>query len=153
MMKKAIEKPLDYYDNLPYNIVLESWDDGDGVYWVARVIELPYCIIDGNTPEEALEEIKGVKREWIESNLKRGLKIPEPNTRDYSGQIRLRISPVLHRVLSEKANIEGISLNQYMNTLLAQGAGYQMREVPEAPYHARERKKATSTKKSDTRIK
>lgn len=69
-------KDVDYYMCLPYHTILEQWDDGRGPYWVARVAELPHCLIHGNTPQEAIAEIEGVKREWIESNLKRGLKIP-----------------------------------------------------------------------------
>ena len=37
-MKKALE----YYEKLPYNIIVEPWDDGDNPYWVARVAELPH---------------------------------------------------------------------------------------------------------------
>jgi antitoxin HicB len=127
-MKKPKIKKLDYYDNLPYNIVLEPWDDGNGAYWVARVVELPYCAIHGDTPEQALKEIKIVKREWLETSLELGNLIPEPASRKYSGQIRLRLAPTLHKLLSERANIEDISLNQYMNTLLAQSVGFQVKD-------------------------
>ncbi len=127
MKTKKIED-LDYYDSLPYNIALEPWDDGDGPYWVARVVELPYCAIHGDTPEEALEEIKTVKREWLETSIELGNQIPGPVSREYSGQISLRLSPTLHKLLSERASIEDISLNQYMNTLLAQSVGFQVRD-------------------------
>ncbi len=127
-MKIKKIKDLDYYDSLPYSIALEPWDDGYGAYWVARVVELPYCAIHGDTPEQALEEIKAVKREWLETSLELGNNIPQPVSREYSGQIRLRLSPTLHKLLSERANIEDISLNQYMNTLLAQSVGFQVRD-------------------------
>jgi antitoxin HicB len=127
-MKKTKVKDLDYYDSLPYNIALEPWDDGDGAYWVARVVELPYCAIHGDTAEQALEEIKTVKREWLETSIELGNQIPEPASREYSGQIRLRLAPTLHKLLSERANIEDVSLNQYMNTLLAQSVGFQVRD-------------------------
>jgi antitoxin HicB len=127
-MKMKKIKDLDYYDSLPYSIALEPWDDGDGAYWVARVVELPYCAIHGDTPEQALEEIKAVKRDWLETSLELGNKIPQPASREYSGQIRLRLSPTLHKLLSERANIEDISLNQYMNMLLAQSVGFQVRD-------------------------
>jgi len=127
-MKMKKIKDLDYYDSLPYSIALEPWDDGDGAYWVARVVELPYCAIHGDTPEQALEEIKAVKRDWLETSLELGNNIPQPVSREYSGQIRLRLSPTLHKLLSERANIEDISLNQYMNMLLAQSVGFQVRD-------------------------
>jgi antitoxin HicB len=122
-MKSSAEKNIEYYAKLPYTILVERWDDGKGVYYVARVAELPHCLIHGDTPEEAIREIEEVKRDWIESNLKRGFKIPEPKPHKYSGQIRLRISPSLHKLLSHRAEIENVSLNQYMCIALAQSVG------------------------------
>ncbi len=123
MVIKNIEKDLEYYTKLPYNIIVEMWDDGKGPYWVARIVELPHCLIHGNTPEEAVAEIEEVKRDWIKSNLERGLKIPEPILHKPSGQIRLRIPPSLHKLLAYRAVAEGISLNQYMTTALARSVG------------------------------
>jgi antitoxin HicB len=120
-----MEKNLDYYAKLPYTIILEQYDDADTPYWVARVAELPHCVITGDTPMEALEEIEKVKLEWIESNLEDGLPIPEPKPHKYSGQIRLRIPPSLHQQLAYLAMKEDVSLNQYMVSILSQSAGYE----------------------------
>jgi predicted HicB family RNase H-like nuclease len=121
--KGKAEKDLEYYDSLPYNVIVERWDDGRGPYWVARIAELPHCLIHADTPEEAVKEIQGVKIDWIKTNLTRGLHIPEPRSRRYSGQIRLRISPSLHKLLAFRAETEGMSLNQYMATSLAASVG------------------------------
>ncbi|OGN88797.1 MAG: hypothetical protein A2Z74_01700 [Chloroflexi bacterium RBG_13_46_9] len=123
MEMKVVVKDLEYYSKLPYTIILERYDD-QGTYWVARVAELPYCLIHGNTPEEAIREIEDVKIDWIKSNLEDGLPIPEPVLRKYSGEIRVRMSPSLHRLLTDRANIEEVSLNQYMVTALARAVGY-----------------------------
>lgn len=128
MKNKNINKDLEYYFKLPYTIILETWDDGEGPYYVARVAELPHCLIHGDTPEEAIAEIAEVKRDWIKSNLERGLKIPEPTSYKHSGQIRLRIPPSLHKVLADRAVIEGVSLNQYMTTALARSIGFGLSE-------------------------
>jgi predicted HicB family RNase H-like nuclease len=130
--KDNIEKDLEYYAKLPYTVILEQWDDGKGPYWVARIAELPHCLIHADTPEQAAKEIQEVKMEWIKSNLKRGLTIPEPRPRKYSGQIRLRISPSLHRLLTYRAETEGMSLNQYMATALATSVG-----IAKEPTHPR----------------
>jgi predicted RNase H-like HicB family nuclease len=136
-----IEKELEYYAKLPYTVIVEQWDDGEGPYWVARIAELPHCLIHGDTPEEAMKEIQEAKMDWIKSNLVRGLRIPEPRPRKYSGQIRLRISPSLHKLLTYRAETEGISLNQYMATALATSAG-----IAEEPGRSRKARKNTLTK-------
>ena len=123
MAIKNIEKDLEYYTKLPYNIIVEMWDDGVVPYWVARIAEFPHTLIHGDTPQEAITEIEDVKRDWIKSNLERGLKIPEPIPHKHSGQIRLRIPPSLHRLLSDRAAVEGVSLNQYMTAALARSVG------------------------------
>jgi antitoxin HicB len=123
VVKGNIEKELEYYAGLPYTVIVEQWDDGEGPYWVARIAELPHCLIHADTPEEVIKEIQEVKMDWIKSNLERGLRIPEPRPRKYSGQIRLRISPSLHKLLAYRAETEGMSLNQYMATALATSVG------------------------------
>ena len=123
VMSNNINRDLEHYAGLPYNIVLEQWDDGEGPYWVARVAELPHCLIHGDTPEEALREIQEVKRDWIRSNLERGLKIPEPVSHRYSGQISLRMPPSLHKVIADRAVVERTSINQYMVAALARSVG------------------------------
>jgi predicted RNase H-like HicB family nuclease len=138
------KKDLEYYSKLPYNIILEPWDDGKGQYYVARIAELPHCMIHGDTPEEAISEIEIVKREWIESNLKRGNKIPEPVARKYSGQISLRIPPSLHRLLINASIVQDVSLNQYMTMALANFVGFQFRETRNREYTAGKADNVTS---------
>jgi antitoxin HicB len=120
-----MKKKLDYYAKLPYTIILEQHDDADAPYWVARVAELPHCLITGNTAMEALKELEEVKLDWIKSNLEDGLPIPEPKSRKYSGQIRLRIPPSLHQHLTYLASVEDVSLNQYMVSALSQNVGFK----------------------------
>ncbi|MDP2718551.1 MAG: toxin-antitoxin system HicB family antitoxin [Dehalococcoidia bacterium] len=123
VIKGNMEKEVEYYTKLPYTVIVEQWDDGKGPYWVARIAELPHCLIHADTPEEAIKEIQEVKIDWIKSNLARRLPVPEPRPRKYSGQIRLRISPSLHKLLAYRAETEGLSLNQYMGTALATVVG------------------------------
>jgi antitoxin HicB len=129
-VKGAVESKLKYYEKLPYTILVEQWDDGKGPYWVARIAELPHCLIHADTPEEAIREIQEVKMEWINSNLERGLPIPEPRPQQFSGQIRLRITPTLHRLLVYRAEVEITSLNQYMAMALATAVGTAHHLVP-----------------------
>jgi predicted RNase H-like HicB family nuclease len=120
-----IESKVKYYANLPYHIIIETWDDGSGPYYVARVLELQGCMIHGDTPEEALHDIKEVKCNWIKTNLELGNKMPEPlKSREYSGKVNLRLPSSLHKSLVEIAELEGISFNQYMVSVLSKAAGH-----------------------------
>src|SRR4030042_1350906 len=105
MEMKVVVKDLEHYSKLPYTIILERHDD-QGTYWVARVAELPHCLIHGDTPEEAAREIEQVKLDWIKSNLEDGLPIPEPSERKFSGEIKVRMPPSLHRLLADRSSIE-----------------------------------------------
>jgi antitoxin HicB len=114
-------KSLEYYLSLPYTISLKRYDDQGG-YWVARILELPYCITHGATKEEALIDIEDTKKDWLESNIEDGLPIPEPAK--YTGQYHLRMPPTLHEALTLKAAAEEVSLNQFMVMALARAVGY-----------------------------
>lgn len=128
MEETELKKKAEYYANLPYTITVERCDD-QGVYYVARYIELPNFIMTGNTPEEAVRELESEKLEWFEFNLEKGNKIPLPlKSRKYSGKIILRMSPRLHEHLIETSELQGKSLNNYMIKALAQASDYKEEE-------------------------
>jgi antitoxin HicB len=114
-------KDLEYYLSLPYTVNLKRCDD-QGTYWVARILELPFCMTHGVTKEEALVDIEDAKKEWLESNIEDGFPIPEPAK--YTGQYHLRMPPTLHEALTLKAEAEEVSLNQFMVMALARAVGY-----------------------------
>ena len=114
-------KSLEYYLSLPYTISLKRYDDQGG-YWVARILELPYCVTHAATKEEALIDIEDTKKDWLESNIEDGFLIPEPAK--YTGQYHLRMPPTLHEALTLKAAAEEVSLNQFMVMALARAVGY-----------------------------
>jgi len=112
-----MEKTLEYYQNLPYTIELQE-TPGEG--WFVRVKELPGCMSQGDTAQEALEMIQDATRAWIEIALEDGDRIPEPRPEEaYSGKFVVRLPRSLHRRLVELAEVEGVSLNQYINVALA----------------------------------
>jgi antitoxin HicB len=122
---RDIDSQVEYYANLPYTFAIEKWDDGNGPYYVARVLELPGCMIHGDTPTEAMNELIGVMRDWIRTNIELGHQIPPPSRRQhYSGKVVLRMPPSLHESLMRRAEIEGVSLNQYMVSALSRSSGY-----------------------------
>ncbi len=53
------------------------WSSDDNCY-ITEVPELPGCMSDGKTPQEAIENTQNIISEWIEIAKTRGQKIPEP---------------------------------------------------------------------------
>jgi predicted RNase H-like HicB family nuclease len=62
-----------------YEIIL-YWSDEDTAF-VAEVPELPGCMADGATYEEALASVSVIIQEWIETARELGRPIPEPKGR------------------------------------------------------------------------
>ncbi len=117
------EKNLEYYLSLPYTIQLIPYDDGT---WFAEVAELPGCMTEADSWEEAGEMIREAMELWLEGALEDRLKIPEPKPfeiKEYSGKFLLRLPKSLHRELAERAEVESVSLNQWVLTCIARGLG------------------------------
>jgi antitoxin HicB len=110
-------KNLAYYLSLPYTIQITREDE---TTWFARVVELPGCMTEGDTPVEAADLILDALAGWIEIALEDGRPIPEPQPADaYSGRFVVRVPRTLHQQLVEAAEQEGVSLNQFINVALA----------------------------------
>lgn len=110
-------KDLKYYLSLPYTIQITREDE---TTWFARVVELPGCMTEGDSPEEAADMIQNALAAWLEIALEDGRAIPEPQkTEAYSGRFVVRVPRTLHQQLVEAAAQEGVSLNQFINVTLA----------------------------------
>lgn len=99
------------------------WNEGDGGY-IGTCLEFPEQSAFGETPEEALAELKIALQLAIEVCEAEGIPVPEPRVQlGYSGQFRTRLPKSLHAKLVEQAEIEGVSLNQLITTYLSEALG------------------------------
>ena len=116
-----MEKTVAYYQNLPYTIELKQ-DAEDG--WFVRVKELPGCMSQGDSADEALTMIREAMQGWLTVALEQNMTIPEPQSaEEFSGKFVVRLPRSLHRDLTQRAQEEGVSLNQYVNVALSQFVG------------------------------
>ncbi|MEG4427388.1 MULTISPECIES: type II toxin-antitoxin system HicB family antitoxin [unclassified Microcoleus] len=109
-------KSLDYYLSLKYPINFYPESEG----YTAIIKDLPGCMSQGETLSEAMENIQEARELWIETAYECGDEIPLPATEvEYSGSLSLHIPKSLHLSLAEKAEREGVSLDQYILLVLS----------------------------------
>lgn len=111
----------DDYIDLPYAITLIRDEDEDGnAGWVAELPELPGCMSQGETPEEAIANVRDAMEGWLSVALDDGREIPKPRASlTHSGRFLLRVPRTLHAELAREAEHEGVSLNQFVVATLA----------------------------------
>lgn len=118
-----MEKNLKYYLGLSYKIEIIPAEEGG---YVAAIPDLPGCITQGETLEEAINMIQDAKETWLETALENNINIPIPvSDNEFSGKFNLRIPKSLHRDLAQRAKQENVSLNQVATYLLSSALGKQ----------------------------
>ncbi|MBA2708971.1 MAG: type II toxin-antitoxin system HicB family antitoxin [Tatlockia sp.] len=106
--------------NYPATIQPLSSEDGGG--YLVTFPDLPGCMADGSTPEEAFHQAENALKAWLKTAQEFGDSIPKPSCLNkYSGQWRMRAPKSLHAALASRAKEEGVSLNTLAITLLSQG--------------------------------
>lgn len=106
------------YDFDGYGINLHQDEDGD---WLAHFLELPNISAFGDTPEQALAELRTAWEAVKASYRDHGEPVPvAPSRREYSGQFNVRIDRRLHRNLAVEAARAGVSLNALVAAKLAE---------------------------------
>jgi len=118
-------KTLDYYKKLRYKVIVQPEYYENEKWFIAYCNELGKysCRGEGETYEEAIKNFEKEKESFIEYLYINGKNIPEPEnyeSKEYSGNINIRMNPDLHAILAENAKLKGISLNQYIIFLLTQ---------------------------------
>ena len=125
MKTKNLKERVDKFAALHHTIVMRQDDEGD---FVASIAELDGCVAHGQDATEALAELGSMKRLWIESCLADGKPVPLPAEEDDtlpSGKWLQRVPRTLHKKIADLAQREGVSLNQYVVSVLAEAVGVQ----------------------------
>jgi len=64
---------------LDYPVIIEPLPVADGGGFIAAVPDLPGCMSDGATPEEALRNVRDAIAAWIDEARALGRPIPAPS--------------------------------------------------------------------------
>ncbi len=96
----------------PYSRVLIPSEVGG---YDAKVLEFPGCFAQGDTADEAMEELDAAMRLWTEEVIKASQPVPEPmQAASYGGRVLFRLPKSWHRACSQLAQADGVSLNQWI---------------------------------------
>ncbi|MBM3322661.1 type II toxin-antitoxin system HicB family antitoxin [candidate division WOR-3 bacterium] len=118
-MSSKSAQDLAHYLGLKYPV--EVTEQAEGGFFV-RVPDLPGCMSQGETVEEALANIDEARRLWLEVAHESGDDIPVPGAgSEFSGKFVLRVPRYLHEALSRAADREDVSLNTYVLGILSSG--------------------------------
>ena len=121
MARNARFGPKDYLQ-MPYARVLTP-DEDTGTY-TAEILEFPGCIAQGNTVEEAYDQLESAAESWIAVAIELGQTIPPPSAEAaFSGRYALRLPRSLHRRAAQAAEKDETSLNQFIVAAIAERVG------------------------------
>ena len=126
---KAITPP---YPFEAYAHVVSPLSPAEGGGFLISFPDLPGCMSDGETIEEAIQNGRDAFLSWISAQADMGREIPKPVYRPpeteppMSGKFVQRVPKTLHAKLAALARQEGVSLNTLVLTFIAEGVG--MRE-------------------------
>lgn len=104
-----------------YPFVIRPLDAADGGGFFIEYPDLPGCVSDGETPEDALRNGRDAVKAYLRSCAKHGDPVPKPG--GASGQWRQRVPRSLHARLVARAKHEGVSLNSLVTAIIAEGLG------------------------------
>ncbi|ADJ29616.1 type II toxin-antitoxin system HicB family antitoxin [Nitrosococcus watsonii] len=111
-MKKHIEYPFEF----------RPLTDEEGGGWLVSYPDLPGCMSDGETPEEAMVNGKDALAAWLKAAEESGREIPNPSELP-SGKFIARVPRSLHARLTARAKQEGVSMNALVSAFLAESLG------------------------------
>jgi antitoxin HicB len=105
-----------------YPFVIRPLSGAEGSGYLIEYPDLPGCMSDGKTPEEAIANGRDAVKSYLFSCRKYGDKVPQPG-KSASGQWRQRVPKSIHTRLVARAEQEGVSLNMLVTAMIAEGLG------------------------------
>ena len=131
MSVKKIKQVKPPYPFEAYTHVISPLSAEDGGGFLITFPDLPGCVSDGETIEEAIENGRDAFISWVSARADMKKPIPKPVIRetsadDFSGRFVQRVPKSLHARLARQAKKEGVSLNTFILSLISEGLGHRV---------------------------
>jgi antitoxin HicB len=104
-----------------YRINVRPLSKEEGGGYLVEYPEIPGCMSDGETVEEAIANGREALRDCLEVFKDSGRKVPQPGIE--AAQWRQRLPRTLYLKLTEQAKNEGVSINSLVTAMIAEAIG------------------------------
>src|SRR5882724_7314778 len=115
-MSKRTNRNLDAYQ---FTVRPLSNEEGGG--YLVEYPDIPGCMSDGETIEEAIQNGREALRDCLEVFRESGRTIPKPGIE--AAQWRQRLPRTLYSKLTKQAEEEGVSINSLVTAIIAEAIG------------------------------
>ncbi len=115
-MKATTNRGLDQYQ---FTVRPLSKEEGGG--YLVEYQDIPGCMSDGETVEEAIRNGREALRDCIDVFRESGRKIPKSSIA--AAQWRQRLPRTLYLKLTKRAESEGVSINSLVTAIIAEAIG------------------------------
>ncbi len=115
-------------DSYQFTVRPLSKEEGGG--YLVEYPDVPGCMSDGETVEEAIANGREALRDCIDVFRESGWKLPKPSIE--AAQWRQRLSRTLYLKLRKQAEDEGVSINSYVAAIIAEAIGSKQNRLEKA---------------------
>jgi antitoxin HicB len=115
-MKTTTNRNLDQYQ---FTVRPLSKEEGGG--YLVEYPDIPGCMSDGETIEEAITNGREALRDCMEVFRESGRTLPKPSIE--AAQWRQRLPRTLYSKLTKQAENEGVSINSLVTAIIAEAIG------------------------------
>ena len=116
-------------EQIKYPFEIQPLSDDDGGGYLITFSDLPGCISDGETIEEAITNGIDAVHSWIETAKEFNDSIPAPGSGQTSSRFVQRLPQSLHARLAARAKQEGVSMNALATAIIAEKLGKKERPL------------------------
>jgi antitoxin HicB len=109
------------FEHYPFTIEPGSAEDGGGFF--VSFPDLPGCVADGETYEEAIGNARDAFAAWMIANQEEGGAVPLPGQSNHPVKYVQRLPQSLHKRVTRAAELDGVSMNTLVSILIAEGLG------------------------------
>ena len=115
-------------DTYQFTVRPLSKEEGGG--YLVEYPDIPGCMSDGETVEEAIANGREALRDCIDVFRESGRKLPKPGVE--AAQWRQRLPRTLYSKLTKQAENEGVSINSFLTAIIAEAIGSKLSRLDKA---------------------